>query len=398
MSRLIARDRPCLAPGSSDPVPRRMLAAGLGLGLLAAALSLSGCTRVGAGGPRDGKAGASAIAPSLPGTASLVATAAVPDVVPAALAGRTWLVRGPNGRAVAGSLGSGRRLRLPDRERPLAASAGRAASVMSADSGSIVIVRSIDRGRELLRVERPDDVLAAAFSGDAIVLGGHLPAQPGRDPGVVAVSLSDGSVSVLVAPADTSSADGVDLVRTVAVSPSGRTLVSGLCWRDDCALDVIDLSTGVVRRLAEKAGGFPGIVTDDLVIVGSADSDWIAGLDLSTGERRWTRQAAEFQHAYATGDGRIVQALVDRAGVPVFRLEILDPATGTGRAILTRDATDGLALWPEVSDDSTAVVGAGASFADAATARRSIHAAAVDLGTGRLDADALELDLGPDAQ
>ncbi len=401
-SRTIARRRSC-APASApdgprDPFPRRGVTVGLGVGLLAAAVSLSGCTgAAGAGGPRNGTADAAVVPPSLPSNASLVATAAVPDAVPAPLAGRTWVVRNANGRAIAGSLGSGRRLRLPVDERPLTASNGLVASVVASGSGSSVVVRAIDDGRQLVRVERQEEVLAATFAGDALLLGGHMPGLSGRDPGVVAVSLSDGSASALIAAADVPATVGTDLVRTVAVSPSGRTLVSGLCGPEDCAIDVVDLSSRAVRRLVSSGDGFPGVVTDEVVVIGSADSDWIAGLDLATGERRWTRDGAEFQHAYATLDGRVVQALVDRTATPTFRLEVLDAATGRGREVLSRDATDGMTLWPERSDGSFAVVSAGATFADAANAGPAVHAASVDLASGALDPNGLGLDLGADA-
>lgn len=385
-----------------------MLAVGLGLGLLAAAVSLSGCTgEVGGGGPRDGTAGTAEVAgrPSertagtslsaLPETATRVATVAVSDRVPATLVGRSWVVRDSNGRGIAGTVGSSRRLRLPIDERPLAASTGFVASVAASPSGSVVVVRRIEDGRELARVERPEEVLVAAFARDAVILGGHLSASSGRDPGVVGVSLSDGSVSVFIEPSDVPSASGVDLFRTVGITPSGRILVSGLCGPDDCAVDVVDLATGAAHRIAESAGGLLGVVTDEIAIVGSPDSDSIAGLDLVTGGRRWTRDGAEFEHAYAAGTG-IVQALVDRSDTPTFRLEAIDAGTGIGRVVLSRDAVDGLTLWPDLSDASIAVLGNGKTFADAGGVGSVMRASAADLATGQLDGDAVNLDLGSD--
>ena len=80
-----------------------------------------------------------------------------------------------------------------------------------------------------------------------------------------------------------------------------------------------------VWRLAELAPAWPGPVTDTTVLVGEAESAWISGLELRTGTRRWTRSDGEFQHAYPTADGRIVQALIGED--LSFRIELLDAAT-----------------------------------------------------------------------
>ncbi|MFM2106925.1 MAG: hypothetical protein RL338_1957, partial [Chloroflexota bacterium] len=238
-----------------------------------------------------------------------------------------------------------------------------------------------------------EEVLVGAFAGGSLVVGGHLPGTSGRDPGLAAISVADGSVERLIEPAALPGWDG-DVARTVGISRSGRTIVSGACIPERCALDLVDPASGDVRRIVEAIDAFPGIVTDEVVVVGDAESTWIAALDLATGERRWGRGDGEFQHGYATPDGLLVQAVV-RPADGTFSLELIDPVTGSGRPVIVRDVAEGLALWPELSTGRTAVVGTGATFADAAVAGGPVSAAAVDLASGALSPGAVSIDLGP---
>lgn len=377
-----------------DGVPCRFLPIGLAVGLVAAALSLAACSAAtGATGPRTAAGSSAALRGELPADGGTGSTSAEvgPDLVPPGLAGRTWLVRGPSGDLVAGVAGRSGRLRIPGEERPLAVGDGLVATVGPDGAGSLVSVRELATGRIVLSVERVEEVLTGVFAGGTLVVGGHLPGTDGRDPGLVAISLADGSVRTLIEPSSVPDFAG-DLARTVAVSPSGRTLVSGVCGLERCALDVVDLAAGGTRRIVGSVEGFPGAVTDAIVVVGDAESSWIAGVDLATGERRWTRDEAEFAHAYAMPDGTIVQAVIS-AERGTFALERIDPETGAGRSLLVRDAAEGLTLWPELSDARTAVLGIVGTFADVAGASREVRAAVVDLGSGELRPNGLVLDV-----
>ena len=177
----------------------------------------------------------------------------------------------------------------------------------------------------------------------------------------------------------------------LSATPDGR-IVSALCGLDGCAIDLVDPAAGTTRRLAELAPAWPGPVTDTTVLVGEAESAWISGLELRTGTRRWTRSDGEFQHAYPTADGRIVQALIGED--LSFRIELLDAATGSGRVVFERSGTEGLVLWPELSNDRYAVVSTSGNLADAAVASHLVRAGVVDLATGEYVPAGIELELG----
>lgn len=359
---------------------------------VAAAVALAGC--VGSGGrPPAGTASTPPVA--LPTAAVATGEAATADRIPPGLAGIAWVTWGPRGDVVAGTTGAPGRLRLAGTERPLAVGDGLLATVVSspeAGVGSRVVIRTLPEGRAVAAADLAEEVLVGAFTGVTLVVGGHLPGTSGRDPGLAAISVADGSVERLIEPAELQGWDG-DVARTVGVSRSGRTIVSGACIPERCALDVVDAANGGVRRIVDAVDAFPGVVTDEVVVIGDAESTWIAGLDLATGERRWGRGDGEFQHAYATPDGLLVQAIV-RPADGVFSLELIDPVTGSGRPVIVRDVDEGLALWPELSTGRTAVVGTGATFADAAVAGGPVSAAAVDLASGALSPGAVTLDLG----
>lgn len=356
------------------------------------AVALGGCVGAGA---RPSTVPASSPAVALPTAVVATGASAAADRVPPGLAGIAWVAWGPGGEVVAGTTGAPGRLRLAGSERPLAVGDGLLATVVSspeAGVGSRVVIRTLPEGRAVATADLPEEVLVGAFAGGSLVVGGHLPGTTGRDPGLAAISVADGSVRRLIEPAELQGWDG-DVARTVGISRSGRTIVSGTCIPERCALDLVDAASGGVRRIVDAVDAFPGIVTDEVVVIGDAESTWIAGLDLATGERRWGRGDGEFQHGYATPDGLLVQAIA-RPAEGTFSLELIDPVTGSGRPVIVRDVAEGLALWPELSSGRTAVVGTGATFADAAIGGAPVSAAAVDLETGALSPGAVTLDLG----
>jgi hypothetical protein len=371
--------------------PPRAIGAATALVLVASTIGLGGC--VGEGGAdaatRPVPAVPIATVP-LPSSAASAAFEVVPDAIPPGLAGRTWVVETADGSLVAGVTGSGRRVRFPAGERILAIGPGRIATARPASSGWSVRVVSLTDGVEVAAAAPDDEPLSAAFIPGRLVIGGHRRGTSGRDPGLVAIELTTGTATTLLAPRERVGREA-DLARSVSATPDGR-IVSALCGLDGCAIDLVDPAAGTTRRLAELAPAWPGPVTDTTVLVGEAESAWISGLELRTGTRRWTRSDGEFQHAYPTADGRIVQALIGED--LSFRIELLDAATGSGRVVFERSGTEGLVLWPELSNDRYAVVSTSGNLADAAVASHLVRAGVVDLATGEYVPAGIELELG----
>jgi hypothetical protein len=308
----------------------------------------------------------------------------------------TWSAPDASRRFVVGVVGSRGRLILPAGETSVAVAEASVASVEAGRQadGSLVHVRSVRGGRPTVEIETPDEVDSAAFADDRLLLSGHDPAAPGRDPGVVSVSLSDGSTTPLIPPSDGPD-PAASYARSVRVSPSGATAASGLCTSEGCSLDAIDLRSGAVRRLASPSPDFPGVLTDRVLLVGDPDSSSLAGVDLETGRRLWERGAAEFQYAYATTDGQIVLSYVDHSGPFEFVVAVVDPLTGAERVVLRRDVAAGLTLWPELSTDGIAVLGAGGRFDDVASKGGVVQAAALDLASGTFEPDAVRIEIAP---
>lgn len=370
----------------------RMVATAVAIaGLLAACV---GPTTGGPGGAPSGvpggPAGSATPSPS-PGTTSAPPEPATApgigqDLTPPGLVGRSWVTRAPDGSPVAGITGSRHRLTLPADELPIEAAGGLVASVLRREdgTGSTLRVRDIASGDLVVEAARPEEVDSAVFVGDRIVIAGHDPLGAGTDPGLAAVSLADGATTRLLAsgPAPDGWTDGA--ARSVVASPTGRTLVSGLCLMDRCALDVIDPAGGTARRLVDDVEAFPRALTDEVVILASDDLARLEAYDLATGRRLWERSGAEFQYGYPTSSGGYVLSYVDHGDPWRFVVAVLDPPTGAERVVFEADPNDGLRLWPALSGDAFAVLGTDGRFEDVSQASPVVRASVLDLATGRL--------------
>jgi hypothetical protein len=314
-----------------------------------------------------------------PGSASPIG----PGFVPPGLAGTNWLAPGATRAWVAGVAGSSERLRLPEDELPVEARGGLVVSVAPrpGEHGSVVRIRDIATGRVVTEVTRPENVDLSVLVGDRLVIAGHDPVGTGVDPGVVSVSLADGSVSELIAPGPLPEGWAGSAARTLVASPSGRTIASGLCLADRCAIDVIDASSGSVRRIAASIEAFPGPMTDDVLIVARDDLSGVAALDIASGEQLWQRGGAEFQHAYMTSDGRYILSYLDHRDPWRFRVSVIDPRTNEERVVLEADPNEGQTLWPDLSSDGLAVIGVGGRFEDVAQGSAVVHARVLDLAS-----------------
>jgi hypothetical protein len=304
---------------------------------------------------------------------------------PPGLVGKPWLAATARGSWVVGVVGSDARLALTAGELPVASADGLVASaaIRSDQTGSTVRVREIASGRLLAEIDRPGNVSSAVFVGDRLIVAGHDP-MPAGDPGVASISLADGSVSTLVEPGPLPAGWVGSAARSLVISRSGRTVVSGLCLAGRCAIDVIDTAGGLTQRIVDEVDAFPALATDDVLIAGPDDGSSLEALDLATGRETWRREEAEFQYSYLTSDGRLVLSYIDHREPWSFVVSVIDPQTNDERVVLRRDPGDGLTLWPGLSGDDLAVLGTGGRFEDVSTAAPTVRASLLDLATGRL--------------
>lgn len=385
-----------IGPGSPvRATPARRSAAIRAVGIAVAVAGLVGACvgpSTGAPGGPDGPPGGPTTPPLPP---SSEPTAASPETLPdpgggapstpPGLAGRSWVAPGQDGASVAGITGTAHRLAIPAGEVPIAASRGLVATVVHGDdaTGSTVRVRDIVSGRLVVEASRPEEVDSGVLVGDRILVAGHDAVRTGVDPGLVAISLVDGGATQLIEPGPAPDGWSESAGRSIVASPSGRGLVSGLCLADRCVLDVIDPGAAAVRRLVDEAEGFPRAATDEVAIVGSDDLARLRAYDLATGRLLWERSGAEFQYGYPTSDGGYVLSYVDHRDPWRFVVAVVDPRTGDERVVLGGDPNDGLRLWPGLSTDAVAVLGAGGRFEDVSQASPVVRAATLDLATGR---------------
>ncbi|MFZ5853503.1 MAG: PQQ-binding-like beta-propeller repeat protein [Chloroflexota bacterium] len=361
------------------------LAPGAGSSGAASGATASGAGSAPAGGPAGSAVAASPGTPAAPGAA-----------VPPGLVGRTWTVPGAGGGWVAGMLGRESRLDIPAGELPVRAADGRVATVTfrSDQTGSTVRVREITTGRVLAELARSENIGAAVFAADRLLVAGHDPVRTGVDPGVAAISLADGTVSQVIEPGSLPDGWTGSAARALVGSPSGRTVVSSLCAGGRCALDVIDPASGTVRRLIDEPAGFPVALSDEVVIVVADDQSGLEAYELATGQRLWQRTGAEFQYGYVTSDGRYVLSYLDHREPWRFVVSVIDPRTNDERVVLARDPAEGLVLWPELSGDEQAVLGTGGRFEDVSQGAPVVRADLLDLASGALAQGGLTVVVG----
>jgi len=373
------------------------------LALVALVGLVGGCLAPGAGssGATGGTPGGPGAAPAggpvgSPGTGSSGTPAGPDAAVPPGLAGRTWTAPAPAGGWVAGLLGSTNRLVIPPGELPLRAVDGRVATVaLRADqTGSTVRVREVTSGRVLAELARSENISSAVFSAGQLLVAGHDPVRTGVDPGVAAISLEDGNVAQVIEPGPLPDGWTGSAARTLVGSPSGRTVVSGLCAAGRCALDLIEPVNGTVRRLVDELAGFPVALSDEVVIVVADDQSRLEAYDLAGGQQLWQRTGAEFQYGYVTSDGRYVLSYLDHREPWRFVVSVIDPRTNDERVVLARDPAEGLVLWPDLSGDEQAVLGAGGRFEDVSQGSPVVRADLLDLAGGALTRGGITVVIG----
>lgn len=133
-----------------------------------------------------------------------------------------------------------------------------------------------------------------------------------------------------------------------------------------------------------------------IVFVDGEAPEALVAYDPTTGERLWTHEGREFQRGYVTGDGTLVVPSLRQTDSGVqFEVERIDPESGASVLVLTRSATEDLALWPEVSSDTRAVIGPGPSIELAPDDSGQLVGSIVDLATGAVDEGAVRLTVTP---
>ncbi len=344
--------------------------------LAVVALLAAGCVATpdgGAGGPGKEKRSP---APSA-GSSGLTA-------IPPGLVGKAWVADvEPYGHWVAGRLGKPGRIEIDGQEHPIAAHDDWLVSATWAADGSTTLrVRDLASGQLTREIGRPETVVAGVIIGDELVPGVNLASGSPDDPGLVSISLTDAAVRQLIPPGPLPEGWTGDVSRTVAASPTGRSVVSGLCGLGHCAADIVDLATLETHRVfGDTSDLYVGPSADSVVLAGSADSSRLVAFDASSGRQLWARDNAEFQNRYVTTDGRLVLSYIDRA-TDVFRVSVIDPQSNAERMLLERDPNEDLALWPEFSTDTTAAIGIGGPLEASADQRPVTPVRLLDLATG----------------
>lgn len=352
--------------------------------------------------------GASAAAPSGPPSPSLPAASSVPttapvaspevsaspvppidgDVAPPDVMGATFLADLMDGVTVVGRVGEKERLVVP------------AGSFAFFDrAGTVIISTPGAKDTELTRVDTatgevawrttvPDGRYVGSISGENLVLGGWN-GDEATDVGLVLVDVATGASRILT-PAGPAPRDAISWSRTGLITPSGTQVLTSLCaLNQGCENSLVDVADGsTVRALP---GTTPPIIATDRFAV-TYDGYTVTGIDLRNGNAGWTRadEDVEFGGGYAISDQRIVTAWFDRTG-SIFRVELVDLASGRGDVVTERDFSEDWTLWPELSHETSAVIGHGGPIRIAAAEGKPVQAAVVDLGTGAFDDRAVRL-------
>jgi hypothetical protein len=278
--------------------------------------------------------------------------------VPASLVGRGWIAEIDPGIWTVGSIG-GPTVVLPANEVALAAASGWIISAFKTEAGDNIAWRHAGADTSSSLPIRLIPASVAIF-GDSAYLSGFDRAS-GGDPGVLRLELSTGKLEELMAPSE------IKAPRSVAISPSGLTLVSATCAdaQAGCALDVLDLTAGT-RRHIDSVPGYLRSTGDTAAVVGPDPATWVAAIDVQTGKELWRRGADEMWAGYVTSGGDLVQASLSYAvSGSVFAVDVIALTTGSATNAVTTGTASPVGLWPEVSSDDTLVIGPGFDIGDA---------------------------------
>ncbi len=312
-----------------------------------------------------------------------------PHPLPAGLVDRSWYAQAADGSWVVGTIAGTSRISIPADERPVAAGP---ALVVTAQMRSVdgsykteVRILRLDGAPAPAVPELRGDLNIGAFAGAQTVILTGMGETGKVGPDVVAIDVETGRVSTLI------EAGPVAATRILAVSPSGTTVLASVCDFVACRSDVIRMPGGMVTG-AVDVPGIPRQVSDDTLKFNNDDATKIGAQDLASGKVLWTKVAEAFEGGYLTAGGTIVQprVVLDR-GLRVYEIVLVELRTGTESVLYSRPIDDAtIVLWPELSNNSVAVLGAGYFVSDAGR-EETVSLTTVDLGNGELAANAYQL-------
>lgn len=319
--------------------------------------------------------------------------------------GRAFAAEIPPGVSAAAVIG-GPSLRLPPGEQVLAVSQEYvAARLLTGAAGSLLVVRDIATGRQIVRLERPEQVVTAVFAGGLLYFAGQMP--DGSDSGVSAIDLSDLVAREVITPTTWPAEwNGTGSRNQLRVSPTGATVGAPACGPAGpggpkrCFVDVINVASGSVSRPVTDIPFYLWDVSDTTLFAVPDELSFVVAFDRETGALRWQTESRSFgiDH-YPTSDGAAYVVTYVSLGngedIPTLLvLAAIDAASGAIRVI--HEEADGgqpMSLWPELSDDRFAVVGrVNARLVEAfGNGPSSVSADVVELATGQVFPAALTI-------
>jgi hypothetical protein len=321
--------------------------------LTAAGVLIVTVAGLGGGGPSSRLGAGAGSVPAAP--SSVPARMTVPTGPWAVPPSRAWLARRSDGSWLLGR--GGRTTHLAPNEIGLAVGNSWLLTSNPASYGHSIAWRGLDEQR--VRSAGIDVVPAStAIAGSTGYVTGFDRATAG-DPGLFTLSLTDGSVSQVIAPTRGTHP------RSVVATPDQSRVVSATC--DDVrGCDLSTLATdAVTASTTVHAPGYLRATTDSVAIVGADPADWIAGIDLATGHELWRRDAQEIWNGYTTSDGHLVQAELRHTTTgPTFAVSVIDAETGAAETVFSAPVGHGIGLWPELSSDEVFAVGPAYSLED----------------------------------
>lgn len=278
---------------------------------------------------------------------------------PATVFERPWLVTLTPGSAVVGVGLTGTTIALGDGERAVGLISEGLVVARPTDTGADTTVRNGQGSLELAAVPLLPTGLTETARG--IYVTGLERGSARSDPGLFLVDPETGTTVVVIEPEATPSKVGPVLYRTVAASPDGGWIVSGLCEDETCAVDIVDARGTSRGRVTDT--GIPVVVGASVFMTLDHAAGVIEGYDMS-GALVWRRSGSEFQHTALYDDDRALLGYVGGdEGDLMYRVELVDLKSGKGRE-LSAFAVGELALWPELSGPGAAVLGPAYSLAE----------------------------------
>jgi hypothetical protein len=280
-------------------------------------------------------------------TVSLAATA--PDVV-----GHPWLERRGDGGWEWGEAGVAGRHQVPIGEHGVAVGGAWLVTDLPSGTTTRVIVRDRHSGGTVLETDVPFWVSTGSIAGNSLLLAGYGDRTMSSDGGLVAIELRSGSMRVLVPSGRFADRVGIlALHGDITVSASGNTAAIS-CGNAGCDTTVVDLTTGAVFTPQQGQPGYLRAVTDDMVVVTGDDGAFIRGIDIRSGNVRFTIADTSLMEPVPMIDGSIVANF--GLGPSGWVVGVLD-SNGKRTDLSTPAAERWPWVWSPVSTGTTAILG-----------------------------------------